>query len=54
MEECILKDLRECGVGEDNIYSVNLCTYCCEDIKLHSYRKSNGDYSRMFSFVILK
>ncbi|MFR5170729.1 MAG: laccase, partial [Clostridium paraputrificum] len=31
-----------------------LCTYCNEDIKLHSYRKSNGDYGRLFSFVILK
>lgn len=54
MEECILKDLRECGLNEDNIYSVNLCTYCSKDVKLHSYRKSNGDYSRMFSFVVFK
>ena len=36
------------------IYTLNLCTYCNEDIKLHSYRKSNGDYGRLFSFVILK
>ena len=54
LEECILKDIREIGVLEENIYTLNLCTYCNEDIKLHSYRKSNGDYGRLFSFVILK
>ena len=54
LEECILKDIREIGVLEENIYTLNLCTYCNEDIRLHSYRKSNGDYGRLFSFVILK
>lgn len=54
MEECILKDLRDCGVIEENINSVQLCTHCCEDVKLHSYRASKGAYGRLFSFVILK
>ena len=44
LEECILKDIREIGVLEENIYTLNLCTYCNEDIRLHSYRKSNGGY----------
>ena len=54
MEECILKDLREVGIKEDNIYSLKLCTYCAEDIKLYSYRKSVGSYGRLFSFAFIK
>lgn len=54
LEECILKDIRELGVKEENINVLDLCTYCSKDIKLHSYRKSNGDYGRLFSFVIIK
>lgn len=54
LEECILSDLRELGIKEENINSLNLCTHCCEEISLHSYRKSNGDYGRLFAFVILK
>lgn len=54
MEECILKDLRGSGVKEENINSLQLCTHCSKDVKLHSYRSSNGAYGRLFSFVILK
>ncbi|MBE6053204.1 MAG: peptidoglycan editing factor PgeF [Clostridium sartagoforme] len=54
MEECILKDLREFGVKENNIYSLNLCTYCENDTKLFSYRKSVGTYGRLFSFAFIK
>lgn len=53
MEECILKNLRDSGIKEENIYSLSLCTHCTEEIKLYSYRKSKGLYGRMFSFVIL-
>ncbi|MGG7176067.1 peptidoglycan editing factor PgeF [Clostridium paraputrificum] len=54
MEECIIDNLKEVGIKDDNINSLSLCTYCSEDIKLHSYRKSEGSYGRLFSFVILK
>lgn len=54
MEECILKDLREFGIKESNIYSLKLCTHCERDIKLYSYRKSVGTYGRLFSFVFIK
>lgn len=53
MEEYILKDLRDKGINENNIYSVELCTHCNDDIKLYSYRKSKGEYGRLFSFIIL-
>ena len=54
MEECILKDLRECGIRDENINSINLCTHCEKDIKLFSYRGSNGDYGRLFAFTLIK
>lgn len=54
LEACIVEDLLSAGIKECNINSINLCTYCSEDIKLHSYRKSQGAYGRMFSFIILR
>ena len=54
LEECILKDIRNFGVLEENIYSISLCTHCEEKIKLYSYRKSIGTYGRLFSFAFIK
>ncbi len=54
MEECILEDLRECNIKEENIKSINLCTYCEKDIELFSHRGSNGDYGRLFAFTFIK
>ncbi|WP_455796645.1 peptidoglycan editing factor PgeF [Clostridium butyricum] len=53
LEACIVQDLKESGLRDENINSLNLCTHCSEEIKLHSYRKSDGAYGRMFAFVIL-
>lgn len=54
LKECILKDALDSGILENNIYDFEACTYCEDKIKLHSYRKSNGSYGRLFSFVFLK
>ncbi|MBW6409813.1 peptidoglycan editing factor PgeF [Clostridium weizhouense] len=54
LELCIVNDLRNSGLLENNINTLGLCTYCNNDIKLYSYRKSNGDYGRMFAFGILE
>ena len=54
LEECINNDLINSGVLEENIHSLGLCTNCEKEIKLHSYRKSNGAYGRLFSFVYIK
>lgn len=54
MERCILEDLRNINIKEDNIYTINLCTYCEKDIKLFSYRKSVGTYGRLFTFAYKK
>ena len=52
LEACIIDDLRRAGINDFNINSFGLCTYCSSEIKLHSYRKSQGSYGRMFSFII--
>lgn len=54
LKECIIKDSIDSGILEENIYDFDACTYCEDKIKLHSYRKSNGSYGRLFSFVLLK
>lgn len=54
LEACILEDLISSGVKDYNINSINLCTYCTDNIKLHSYRKSQGSYGRMFSFIMIR
>lgn len=54
LEACIVNDLISSGVKEYNINSINLCTYCSDSVKLHSYRKSAGSYGRMFSFIMLR
>jgi YfiH family protein len=54
LEACIVDDLKRAGVKDYNINSLNLCTYCSDDIKLHSYRKSQGSYGRMFAFIMLR
>lgn len=53
LEACILDDLKRAGVKDSHINNLDLCTYCSEDVKLHSYRKSHGSYGRMFSFIKL-
>ncbi|MBE6063212.1 MAG: peptidoglycan editing factor PgeF [Clostridium butyricum] len=53
LECCILNDLKKAGVNSENVNVLDLCTYCSDTVKLHSYRKSNGSYGRMFSFIIL-
>ncbi|MCQ2968881.1 MAG: peptidoglycan editing factor PgeF [Clostridium sp.] len=54
LEECINNDLINSGILEENINSLGICTNCEKEIKLYSYRKSNGDYGRLFSFVYIK
>lgn len=54
LESCIIEDLKKAGISDNNINSINLCTYCSDGIKLHSYRKSQGAYGRMFAFVVLQ
>lgn len=54
LEACIEKNAIDSGVLGENIFTLNECTYCSTNIKLHSYRKSEGSYGRLFSFAIFK
>lgn len=48
--ECLLKQ----GIKKENIFTQELCTYCCENTRLHSYRREKQGYGRMFSFIFIK
>lgn len=54
MEACINDSLIKAGLNESNIFSIDICTHCEQNLKLYSYRKSSGTYGRMFAFGILK
>ena len=54
LEKCILKQLVDKGVKEENISTTNTCTACDKQYELYSYRNSKDKQGRMFSFVYLK
>ena len=54
LEKCILAELKQKGVKEENIYTTNTCTACNKQFELHSYRFSPNKQGRMFSFVYLE
>lgn len=54
MEICIVNDLVEKGISENNIYTMEMCTHCEEETRLFSYRVSKGSYGRLLSFVFIK
>lgn len=53
LEKCIVKQLDNI-VNIKNITSVNKCTYCDNDVKLHSFRKSGENSGRLFAFIFMK
>lgn len=54
LEKCIIKQLSEKGINEQNIVSMNLCTFCSQTYSFHSYRKSGLTAGRMFSFIYIE
>ncbi|MBU3158574.1 peptidoglycan editing factor PgeF [Clostridium frigoris] len=54
LEKCIIAQLNERGIKEKNIKTTNACTSCSKEYELYSYRSSENNYGRMFSFVYLK
>ncbi|MFT5875910.1 MAG: YfiH family protein [Clostridium sp.] len=54
LEKCILAQLVEKGIKEENISTTNTCTACNKQYELYSYRNSLNKQGRMFSFVYLK
>lgn len=54
LEACIKAQLLSKGVQRANIHTLNMCTFCNKEYKLHSYRKAANESGRMFSFIILR
>lgn len=54
LEKCILAQLNEKGIKEENIITTNICTSCSKEYELYSYRNSENKQGRMFSFVYFK
>ncbi|MCB2288223.1 peptidoglycan editing factor PgeF [Clostridium sp. CS001] len=53
LEKCILTQLTQKGIKEENINVTNTCTSCNKQYELYSYRFSKNKQGRMFSFVYL-
>lgn len=54
LEECIKLQLKKFSIADENVYTVNICTNCSKDYKMHSYRREGKSAGRMFSFVIVR
>jgi YfiH family protein len=54
LEKCILAQLKEKEIKEENISTTNTCTACNKQYELYSYRNSKDKQGRMFSFVYLE
>lgn len=54
LEKCIKLQLNRFSIPEDNINTINVCTYCSSEYKMYSYRKQRENAGRMFSFVIIR
>lgn len=52
LKECILHQLKDSGVPEKNVNSLDICTSCSREYELYSYRK-NRYQGRLFSFIYL-
>ncbi|MBW9155959.1 peptidoglycan editing factor PgeF [Clostridium sp. FP2] len=53
LEKCILAQLVDKGIKEENITTTHTCTACNKQYELYSYRNSENKQGRMFSFVYL-
>lgn len=53
LKKCIEVQL-EGFVKKSNINSLDICTYCDKNFKMHSYREKNEQAGRLFSFLFIK
>lgn len=54
LEKAITKSLSDAGIKEENIVSLDYCTFCEKDIKLHSYRRDGSLAGRCYAFIVKK
>lgn len=53
MKDCIMHQLSLKKVDKSNIRDLNICTFCNDKYKTHSYRRDRNA-GRLFSFIYLK
>ncbi|MCY6959449.1 peptidoglycan editing factor PgeF [Clostridium brassicae] len=54
LQKCILIQLNSLGVKDDQVKTLDICTFCNKDYSMYSYRKNREKSGRMFSFIFLK
>ena len=54
LENCIIEQCKINGVRRENIITTQYCTFCSENVKFHSYRKSGKEAGRQFSLIYIK
>lgn len=54
LSECIKIQLSEKCIKNENIFELDLCTFCEKKIPLHSYRREKANYGRNFSLIYIK
>ncbi|HAT4306325.1 TPA: peptidoglycan editing factor PgeF [Clostridium perfringens] len=52
LEKCVEIQLHDI-VKKENITSVEICTYCEEEVKMHSYRQAQEKSGRLFSSIFI-
>jgi polyphenol oxidase len=54
LQRYIIKQCINFGINNNNIFTMDICTFCCEQHEMYSYRKDNKKAGRMFSMVYLQ
>ncbi|MDD7793642.1 peptidoglycan editing factor PgeF [Clostridium sp. 'White wine YQ'] len=54
LKKAIIKGLNDLGVEDENILTLDYCTCCEKDIKLHSYRRDGINSGRCYGFIVKK
>lgn len=53
LENCIIADLKNKNVKEENIKSLKQCTYCSSEFEFHSYRKDKEKSGRLLTLAFM-
>ncbi|MCY6372337.1 peptidoglycan editing factor PgeF [Clostridium ganghwense] len=54
LQKCIIGQLNSIGIRDNQINTLDICTFCSTKHRLYSYRKQKEESGRMFSFIFIK
>lgn len=54
LNSCIIIQLSNLNIKEEQIININECTCCDKENKYHSYRRDGNNSGRIFSFIIVR